>query len=111
MTSNIDISKLPPLDSIAALLADKIFALTEEEATEDFIIELLTSEKGRMIGRIKRNAHSFILIFSDNSCLRVDIRDQGFDIHVGQYAPDPTKTEITEVHTDVPFVPSNQTKH
>lgn len=107
----MDISKLPPLDSIAAKLADRIFALTEEEATEDYIFGMITEHKGQMIGKLKRNEHSFILIFEDNSVLRVDVLEEGIDIHVGQYALDPTSHELKEIHTDVPFVPSNQTKH
>lgn len=107
-----DIAKLPALDSIAAKLADRIFAIHESEATEDRIFELMAETKGQMIGRIKRNESSFILIFQDNSCLRIDIvGDNDLDIHVGQYAADPTAKGIEEVHTDIPFAPSNQTKH
>lgn len=103
-------SKLPPLDSIAALLADRIFALSSEEATEEHIFSMLQDMSAQIAGKIQRNKHSFMLVFSDKSVLRIDIMNEGIDIHVGQYQPDPSTDKITEINT-TPFIPSNQTKH
>ncbi len=69
---NIDISKLPRLDCIAAKLYDQIMA-KKDTMGEDELVDLLNEQTAQISGKIKRNEHSFMLIFSDNSVLRVDM--------------------------------------
>lgn len=110
---NIDISKLPRLDCIAAKLYDKIIALNKEHQdffNEDELIEVLNNEQAQIKGKIKRNAHSFILLFSDDSCLRVDCftDEQGMsvDMYVGQYSAN-NSGKLEEINTEIPLQPSS----
>lgn len=104
------LAKLPPLDSIAAKIADQIQALPDDEAYEDTIFNIIAEYQAQITGKYKRETHSYMLMFTDNSVLRVDIQDDSsIDLHVGQY--EPNEKPYKEIAPVIDFVPSNQTKH
>lgn len=105
----IDTSKLAKLDCIAAKLYDQIMA-KNGDVDEEELIDLLNTQEAQIRGKIKRNEHSFMLLFSDNSVLRVDcfIDEHGsnIDLYVGQYEKDDSG-KLKEIDTGISLQPSS----
>lgn len=105
---SIDTSKLPRIDCIAAKLYDQIMAKKDDMSEEEFL-DILNTQSSQISGKIKRNEHSFMLFFTDNSVLRIDCftdeHGSSMDMYVGQYVKE--GSEFKEIDTGISLQPSS----
>lgn len=112
------IAKLPKLDCIAAKIYEQINAANEAFGALDELkmVEILDSMQHEVIGKLERNESSYIVFFTDNSCLRIDMSEEDgecfMDMYVGQYTPGKNKNlPMKEILTNTPLIPATNTKH